>query len=341
MIGRVVGNYRIESVLGVGAYGSVYLALHRAVDRTAAIKALHPKYARNEDVRNRLLAEQAFLDAIRHSAIVSLYDVHVEGGEVFLVMEFVDGPTLWDASREQGLEWERVAILGQQLLGGLALAHARGIVHRDVKPQNVLLGEQSAKLLDFGIAQVLRDLGSASTGGIPGTPAFMAPELWQGTPATPASDVYALGLTLWYALGRAPPGIPSSTEEWRAWHVETGPPDIRSVRPDVPDWLAEVLVRATRRLPGERYPEAKEMLRPFRDRLSLSAEISVRSLGRPPVKPAAEIPPAAPPPAPSPTRPPFAASLPPAPVTLTLAVLTCAGMIGAAVAWRFGYLPGS
>jgi serine/threonine-protein kinase len=277
MLGRVIGSYRVERLLGEGGFGTVWLGRHTSVERLAAVKTVHPRVARDPKVREGLIAEQRLLDRVKHAHSVAIYDVVVEGDEVFLVMEYADGRTLWSACAEGPLPVAQVGAMGQQLLSALALAHVRGVVHRDIKPQNIMLTSTGARLLDFGIGDLLREADSGSGTAVTGSPAWLAPEVWTGQRSSPAADIYALGLCLWYALAGRPAHEATTVEAWRRAHASLDVPDVRTVRPDTPAWLAEVITRACRRDLSQRLPDGKAMLRVFRANMSLSVELRLVS----------------------------------------------------------------
>ncbi|MFH1464321.1 MAG: serine/threonine-protein kinase, partial [Pseudomonadota bacterium] len=262
MIGRVVGNYRIEALIGEGGMARVFRARHTSLDRVVAIKALRPDLAADPAVRERIVAEQRVLDRLRHPAIVGLYDVHVEGADLFLVMELVEGETLRErVARDGPLALEAACTVACEILAGLAHAHEAGVVHRDVKPANVMLTAETAKLVDFGVARAADAAAVTVAGMVVGSPAYLPPERWEAAPATPATDVYGVGLCLWEALTGYPPVSPDAG--WKACykaHTVHGIPDVRTARAEVPAWLAEVVARATRKEPEARFVDAGVML---------------------------------------------------------------------------------
>ena len=200
------GRYRVEQPLGTGAMGIVLLAHDTVLDRRVAVKILADHLAADDAFRQRFLREARLAARLCHPNIVQVFDAW-EDGRPFLVMEYVAGETVADRlARGRGFSADEILTLAADLSAGLAHAHAMGIVHRDVKPHNVLLGPEGvAKLTDFGIARALEDHGLTEIGTVLGTAAFMAPEQAAGAPVGPAADVFALGAVLRQAGGDSLP----------------------------------------------------------------------------------------------------------------------------------------
>ncbi len=210
--GRVIADrYSILASLGRGGVGTVWRARDTLLGREVAVKEVEfPSTLSEEEqalLRARVIREARATARLNHPAAVAIFDVLQEYGRAYIVMELVDAPTLEELVHEQGpLPVERVARIAVDLLGALEAAHAQGVVHRDVKPGNVMVAEQgTAKLADFGIASVKGDPKITHTGLIMGSPAYMAPEQAKGEPAGPAADLWSLGATLYFALQGEPP----------------------------------------------------------------------------------------------------------------------------------------
>jgi eukaryotic-like serine/threonine-protein kinase len=209
---RVIGGrYVVLAELGRGGMGIVWRAEDRMMGRHVAVKELHlPDGLGPEDrrlFRERLLREARTAGRLNDPAIVTVYDVVSDGGVDHIVMELIEAPTLSDVVARSGPLSEHAALeVGRRLLGALRTAHERGVVHRDVKPSNVMLGADGrVTLTDFGIAQAADDPRLTTTGSLVGSPGYMAPERLDGGHADPASDLWSLGATLWYAVqGRGP-----------------------------------------------------------------------------------------------------------------------------------------
>ena len=202
------GRYVLEERLGIGGMAVVMLARDTALDRRVAVKLLADTPGRDAGLRERFLREARFAAQLSHPNVVAVYDTGEEEGQPYIVMECVDGASLdVELDRRGPLPPDEVVELGRQACAGLAHAHARGLVHRDVKPQNLLFKEDGTlKVADFGIARA----GEASAtlteaGTVLGTAAYMAPEIVHGEAATPASDLYSLGAVLYELLTGRPP----------------------------------------------------------------------------------------------------------------------------------------
>lgn len=203
-------RYELQAEIGTGGMGVVRRAHDRLLQRDVAVKEVHlpAEIARGDEavVQGRVLREARAAARLSHPGAVTVYDVVQEEGRAYIVMELVDAPTLADVVERQGpLPPARVAALGLEVLGALEKAHAEGIVHRDVKPGNVMIAPGGTKLADFGIASLKGDPKLTATGVLLGSPSFMAPEQAQGDDSGPAADLWALGATLYYAVeGVAP-----------------------------------------------------------------------------------------------------------------------------------------
>jgi serine/threonine-protein kinase len=200
------GRYRVEQPLGTGAMGTVVLARDTVLDRLVAVKVLADHLAADDAFRQRFLREARLAARLCHPNIVQVFDAG-EDGRPFLVMEYVDGETVADRlARGSRFSADEILTLAADLSAGLAHAHAMGIVHRDVKPHNVLLGPAGVtKLTDFGIARALEDHGLTEIGTVLGTARFMAPEQAAGAPVGPAADVFALGAVVRHVAGNSLP----------------------------------------------------------------------------------------------------------------------------------------
>lgn len=274
------GRYEIVRVLGVGGTGAVFEARHRTIQRSVAVKLLLPQIAHsNAAVPQRFLQEARTSNEVRHKNIVEVLDFGNDEGRLFMVMELLEGESLAALiKRDAPLTPGAIIRLLDPILSALALAHVRGVVHRDVKPQNIFLshtpGEDGVtpKLIDFGIAKriVGDDVGLTATGMILGTPAYMPPEQATGGSknVTPAADQYALGAILYEALTGS---VPHQADSYPAMLVAivSGPPaDVRRLRPDLDPALAAVIMRSLSYEPSQRYASLHELraaLAPFRD----------------------------------------------------------------------------
>ena len=229
----VAGRYRLETLLGAGSAGRVFRAVDETTGRTVAVKMYFAAGARGSAAYERFVRETRIAAGLKHPALVEVLDASLDHG--FLVMEYLPGGSLAQRlATGETLTGAQVRRLGLELLGGLELAHHRGVVHRDLKPANVFFdGRGSAKLGDFGVAHLV-DLGQTQTGGLIGSLAYMAPEQITGAPITMAADLYGLGVTLFEALtGR----LPFLGPDFVAQHLGEEPPPPSSVAPGVaPGW---------------------------------------------------------------------------------------------------------
>ncbi|MBW3658053.1 MAG: protein kinase [Actinobacteria bacterium] len=258
-LSRLADRYQLEEPIASGGAAIVWRAFDDVLSRSVAIKLLHPHLATDPTTVERFRLESINAARLSHPNVVAIYDTGQEVDVVYLVMEFVDGPSLRDVLREMGqLEPQVVAALGEQVAKALGEAHAQGVVHRDVKPANILLtGDGVAKVTDFGIAKALsgNQATLTSPGTVVGTAAYVAPEQLEGGKVDARADVYALGVVLYECLTGQPAfsgDTPTATAAARLTQELTPP---RQIRADVPRSLDEVLVRATRRDAALRYAD--------------------------------------------------------------------------------------
>lgn len=245
------GRYRLEEVLGAGGMAKVYKAFDRRLEVYRAIKILSPAYASHPEIRKRFLAEARTTARLSHPCIVTAHDIGADGDRLFIVMELLEGGSIWDRMRTTGaLSPQRSLEVMQALLPALEHAHGMGVIHRDIKPGNILVSKDgSYKLADFGIARVAETDGSTRTGSLLGTPAYMAPEQWNGSKELDGrADLFALAATLYSLVTLQTPQdlhIPESQEE-----------QLRAL----PEPIRTVIQRGARYRPADRYGSAREML---------------------------------------------------------------------------------
>jgi len=261
-VGAALPSYEIGAEIGRGSTGVVIAARHRQLGRDVAVKLLPPDLAENPQVRRRFVAEAKLLASFSHVHIVPVYDFVENEGLCLLVMERMVGGTL-DAYARAGLDAPAGCAAVLALCSGLHYAHERGVLHRDVKPANVLIAEDGVvKVTDFGIAKVLGGSETFVTrsGFVLGTPAYMAPEQASGTDPCPATDVYGAGTVLYELLaGRLPFPPESNPLQMLYSHVHSEPEPLGEAAPDVPKELASVVMRALERDPADRHTTANEL----------------------------------------------------------------------------------
>ncbi len=304
-LGRTIaGTYRLEAILGQGAMGVVYRARDGA-GAPAALKLMHAEAVADPTLRARFEREAKALFALRHPNILEVRGYGVEGGLPYLVMEYLEGKTLEDLVVEGSLDPEAGVRLGQDVLAGLAFAHDQGILHRDVKSENVFVtrgpsGAPRAVLLDFGLVK-LDDAAQADSakltmaGSIMGSPAYMSPEQATGEVVDARSDVYAMGVVLYELVTGEWPFLAESPIELLRMHLLEPPPPLATrreglvVRPE----LEALVQKALAKKRGERWASAREMLTALEAIPSPRAWLSTRpadaspALGAPPPEPSA------------------------------------------------------
>jgi serine/threonine-protein kinase len=264
-----IGQYALKRKLGEGGMGEVWLAEHALLKRPCAVKFIRANLAADPATAARFAREVQAVTGLSHINTVRVYDYgRAENGAFYYVMEYLNGPTLEELVRESGpLPPGRAVYLLRQVCGALAEAHAAGLVHRDLKPGNVIvaaLGGQRdvAKLLDFGLVQDLSVDADRLTrsGMVLGTPAYMSPEQAAGEPSVDArGDVYALGAVAFFALTGRPPFQGKALGQLLAAHRSEAPPALTDVRPDVPADLAAVVARCLAKHPSDRFPSAADL----------------------------------------------------------------------------------
>ncbi len=295
-------RYRLLDVLGAGGFAVVFRAKHLTLGRDVAVKILQPQKG-DETVLARFEREADVLARLAHPGIVAATDYGVSGATPFLVMELVAGRTLRAVMDEGPLPVERALTITRQMLRALAYAHGHGVLHRDLKPGNVIVStpelaegddpELAVKVLDFGLAKLVRGPGGAersitAEGVAFGTPGYVSPEVLSGRVADARSDLYAVGVMLFEMLvGRRPHGGRSRGEELRLTVTTATPPSLAAVAPELPcvAELDAVLQLAMARAPSERFADASAML-------AALEQIDPHAVPRPPVKPSAPRPPA-------------------------------------------------
>ncbi|AGA26007.1 serine/threonine protein kinase [Singulisphaera acidiphila] len=262
LIDQTLGQYKLESVVGHGSMGRVYRAEHLGLARSCAIKVMNPGLvAKQPQIRERFWAEARAVANLLHPHVVTIHNLGSDRGYHFIEMEYVAGGLSLSESliREGPFDSVRASTLVRQVVLALGAAHQSGMVHRDVKPSNVLLtAAGDAKLADFGLVRRISELERA---GVPvaGTPTYMAPELFAGIPASHRSDIYAVGVMYYYLISARLPFVSDQMGELISLHRFGRVPDVRSIIPTVSDHVLEILKRCLAKHPDDRYQSAEDL----------------------------------------------------------------------------------
>jgi YVTN family beta-propeller protein len=287
--GVEIGGYRVEELIGRGGMGEVYRAHDGRLDRNVALKILAPRYADDDGFRERLLRESRLAASLEHSNVVPVYDAGEADAGFYLAMRYVEGADLRTVLRREGpLAPARALAIASQVAEALDAAHAKGLVHRDVKPSNVLIDERGhCYLADFGLSQSASDRGQSTDGSLLGTLDYVAPEQIRGDEVAGRADVYALGCVLFECLtGEGPFRRPSEVATLYA-HLEEEPPAASVRHSALPASIDAVFARALAKEPGERHSSCAELVadasaalgldlvRPRRLRLAVAASAAV------------------------------------------------------------------
>ncbi len=283
-LGTSIGNYRLDKILGRGGMGTVYSGEHVYIKKAVAVKVLHPQFARYQEAIHRFLREARAATSINHANIVDVTDFGIlADGPVYFVMEYLEGKSLEDLIEKEGaVELHRALNVANQIALALEAAHAVGVIHRDLKPDNIMLlkkpgrrdlvrmapdqswiteREESydfVKVLDFGIAKVLiQDELMAETvqGAVFGTPEYMSPEAARGEDVDHRADVYSLGVILFDMLCGRPPFEAPQSSEVLSMHIHTPPPSPREFAPhrEITEMAEAVILKAMQKDPNRRY----------------------------------------------------------------------------------------
>jgi eukaryotic-like serine/threonine-protein kinase len=259
----LIDRYEVGRLLGAGGMAEVYEGHDRLLARRVAIKVLLSQYARDPAFLARFKREAQAAASLSHPNIVAVYDTGVQNGTNFIVMEYVEGRTLRDVIRNEGpLMPERAAEIAADVCNALAAAHARGLIHRDVKPGNVMLTpDGTVKVMDFGIARATTSETITQTAAVIGTAQYISPEQAQGQTVDFRSDLYSLGCCLYEMLTGVVPFTGATPVAIAYRHVREDPTPPRQLNPDVSPALEAVVLKAMAKHPDDRYQTATEMRR--------------------------------------------------------------------------------
>lgn len=282
MIGNLLtGRYRLESKLGSGGMSTVYLATDETLGRRVAVKLLHREISDQPDQLERFRREARAVAQLSHPNLVGVIDAGDDEGRPFIVFEYVAGETLKQRIESQGrLPLDEATAYAIEIGRGLASAHAARLIHRDVKPQNVLIDlDGRAKVTDFGIARSLEAHGLTATGRVLGTTDYVSPEQAMGKPVDARTDVYSLGIVLYEMLIGDVPFKAENQVGVAMMHVNNELPDVQLRRPDTSAALAAAVDRCTAKDPTDRYPGMAALLGDLEEALEVEVSRAGRSTG--------------------------------------------------------------
>ena len=260
-MGRIAG-FEICGIIGFGSSAVVFKAFDPRLNRYVAIKTLLPQFCHHGSARSRFEREGKAIASVKDENVIPVYAVDEYRGQPYLVMQYMPDGSLREYLRKNGpLDSESVICIGQQIARGLAAAHRSGVIHRDVKPANVLLdgGVSKAKVTDFGLARVQDDAGMTHSGAISGTPAFMSPEQTRGEQLDHRSDLFSLGSLLYSACTASAPFRSETVSGVIRRVCDTEPNSVLASAPDTPPWVAQLIENLMQKSPGKRFRDADEV----------------------------------------------------------------------------------
>jgi len=264
LIGRVIDGCKIEKKIGQGGMGVVYLAIHESLNQEFVLKILNPALTGAEDTVDRFFREAQACAQLNHPSIVAIQNVGQDNGVYYIRMEFIEGETLEDLLKDDSqLDWREATRLCVQVADALAHAHQKGMIHRDIKPENIMkMPDGSVKVMDFGLAKHVHSSAKVSvTGQIVGTPFFMSPEQAGGKPTDARSDIYSLGVTLYYMVTGVKPFNGKNLQEIFLKHFFYAPESPKIYNDALPESLCEVVKTCLKKKKKERYQSAKALAR--------------------------------------------------------------------------------
>lgn len=260
-LGRI-GHYEVLQILGKGGFGIVFRAFDDILQRVVAVKVMAPQLAATSPARKRFLREARTAAAVRHENVVQVHEV-AESPLPYITMEFIPGETLQQRLDRTGpLDAVEVVRIGRQIAEGLAAAHANDLIHRDIKPGNILIEggpRQQVKITDFGLARAADDASISQSGIIAGTPMYMAPEQALGQDIDQRADLFSLGSVLYQMAAGRPPFRANSTVAVLKRVAEDTPRSIRAIIPETPQWLCDIIGKLHAKNPNERFQSAREV----------------------------------------------------------------------------------
>lgn len=259
---KLDGRYEITELIGVGGMADVYKGIDIIDNKAVAIKILKKEFAENEEFLRRFRNESKAIAVLSHPNIVKIYDVGFSEKIQYIVMEYIDGITLKDyIEEEKVLTWKDTVHFVLQILRALRHAHEKGIVHRDIKPQNIMMfSDGTIKVMDFGIAKFARDEGKTATDQAIGSVHYISPEQARGDVTDAKSDIYSIGAMMYEMLTGRKPFDSENPVTIAVMHMQDIPERPRAINPDIPAGLEEIVLRTLEKNPEDRYPSTVEMI---------------------------------------------------------------------------------
>jgi len=257
-----IGKYKIIGKLGKGGMGDIYKAIQEPLNRIVALKVLPPQLSRDEEFAKRFKIEAKAISLMEHQNIVSIYEYGEEDGYCFIAMQYVDGMDLGCYINEtRVITIPEIIDFAKQICRGLRYAHSHNIIHRDIKPQNVLLDKnKNIHISDFGIAKISESIDITMTGSAVGTPEYMSPEQAQGKKLDAQTDIYSLGILMYEMLTRKPPFTANNSMAvaYKQVHEQPMPPSVK--RKDTPKRLELIILKALKKEKQDRYESVEKLL---------------------------------------------------------------------------------
>src|SRR5215203_640169 len=283
-LGTEIAGYRIEERIGRGGMGVVYRAQHMNLQRRAAIKIIAPEFADTKGFRSRFIREARIAAALQHPNIVTVYDAGQAGQTLYIAMQFIRGSDLAATLREQGrLRPYRAIDVCRQVAAALDAAHGMGLIHRDVKPANVLIEGRIAFLTDFGLTKRIEGTQTQLTkaGDVVGTIHYVAPEQIEGGRVDARTDIYSLGCLLYHCLSGELPFARDTDVAVIYAHLSEEPPRLTSVRPELPGGLDAVIAKALEKAPERRFPSCADLMSAARSVIDAAGPLADTATPRP------------------------------------------------------------